>query len=93
MPADNFLPFAFKGGAVPFNISPTPETVALLSLALDHNHAYFRLLEKAVQMALAYLEHERAILQAWSVEQTMKISEHATTGNYLRRARDEPAST
>lgn len=64
-----------QGGILPFEISPTPETAASLSLALDMNEEYFRLLEKAVQLSLAYVVQERTRLQSWSEEQAMKLAE------------------
>ncbi|KAL1937532.1 hypothetical protein VTO73DRAFT_13118 [Trametes versicolor] len=64
-----------QGGILPFEISPTPETAASLSLALEMNEDYLRLLEKAVQLSLAYLVQERTRLQSWSEEQAMKLAD------------------
>ncbi|KAI0642148.1 hypothetical protein C8Q79DRAFT_929631 [Trametes meyenii] len=58
-----------EGGALPFDVEPTPETIAILSFALDKNEAYFALLEKAVRMMLDYMQHERKLLQEWSASQ------------------------
>ncbi len=56
---------------LPFEINPTQESVAMLSFTLDKNETYFRLLAKAVEMMLAYIAHERELLQEWCEEQAM----------------------
>ncbi|KAI0649604.1 hypothetical protein C8Q79DRAFT_923147 [Trametes meyenii] len=63
-----------EGGALSIELAPTQETVALLSLALEKNYTYFRLLEKAVQMALDYLVQEQEVLQEWCLSQTVAVS-------------------
>ncbi|KAH9856401.1 hypothetical protein C2E23DRAFT_882465 [Lenzites betulinus] len=64
-----------KGGLLPFDIAPSPSTAATLSLALEQNETYLRLLEQAVQMSLAYLAREREMLQEWSEDQATKLAE------------------
>lgn len=67
-----------QGGLLPFELAPTLETAASLSLALEKNETYFRLLEKAVQLSLAYLERERQMLQEWSEAQVTQVAGRAT---------------
>ena len=53
----------------------------MLSLALEKNHTYFKLLEKAVQLILAYLMRERELLQEWSISQVKRRGEHGEEGH------------
>ncbi|KAJ3014962.1 hypothetical protein NUW54_g1165 [Trametes sanguinea] len=65
-------------GILPIRITPTPERAVVMSLALDKNYAYFCLLEKTVQMLLAYLAQERKLLLEWCTEHATRITSQAT---------------
>ncbi|KAI1783636.1 hypothetical protein LXA43DRAFT_1067461 [Ganoderma leucocontextum] len=46
-------------GTLPVRVDPSKESIALLLLTLDMNDAYFRLLQKVIDVLLAYMEKER----------------------------------
>ncbi|KAI0323711.1 hypothetical protein GY45DRAFT_1341256 [Cubamyces sp. BRFM 1775] len=62
-----------KGEIIPIDIAPTEDSAIVLSLALEKNYTYFKLLEKAVQLAIAYVVRERELLQEWGVEQVDRL--------------------
>lgn len=52
-----------QGGVLPFEVEPTPETIAVLTFTLDKNERYLQLLSKALQMMVAYVQRERELLE------------------------------
>lgn len=50
---------------MPIDIDPTRENILMLSQTLEADQEYFRLLQKAVDVLLAYMAYERDILQQW----------------------------